>query len=412
MIIYRRLNNKIINLLIIGLGFFMVFFEGCKKDDHTSTNVVTTSEISYLSETEATGGGNIYNGGRTSVSSRGICWGTDPMPTIENNRTFNGTGDGSFTSSITGLHPNTTYHVRAYASNTLGISYGNNVSFTTKNSDIPILKTTPISNISTTSCTSGGTVIFGGDGNVISRGVCWSKDYPPTISDHKTINGAGVGTFISNISGLDPTSSYCIRAYATNSEGTAYGNVLYIKPHQTSVTDIDGNVYNTVIIGTQVWTVENLKVTKYQNGEPIENIIDNAIWNNAEFGAYCDYDHNSDNSNTYGRLYNWYATSDARNIAPKGWHVATYEDYQILIDYLGGPFEAEEKMKNDDFNALAGGKRNRDGIFQDMEIVPYFWTSTEYHEGSTWARYISLNGDMNILCLSKNYGFSVRCVRD
>ena len=243
--------------------------------------------------------------------------------------------------------------------------------------------------------------------------MCWSINSPPTIVDNRTTDGSGIGFYISTIAGLDPDFSYYVRAYATNGEGTAYGNVYYLKPYKSTVTDIEGNVYSTVTIGTQVWTVENLDVTKYQNGEPITNISDNALWNNTETGAYCDYDNNALNSNTFGRLYNWYATNDSRNIAPEGWHVATYTDYQVLIDYLGGPWKADEIMKNGGFNALPGGKRNRDGVFFDQGTYPYFWSSTEYHEGSAWARYVVLDGgELNIINLSKNYGFSVRCVRD
>ena len=409
----KKIRNIVIGQIASSLYIFMFIILSCEKDDLVTANEVTTSEISYISETKASGGGYIYNGGKSNVSSRGICWGTEPLPTINDNKTIDGTGDGNFNSSLTDLIPNTTYHVRAYASNYDGISYGNNVTFTTKNSEIPLLSTTAISNVKSNSCKSGGTIIFEGTANLTSRGVCWSENNPPTIVDSKTINGTGLGTFTSNITGLDPTSSYYIRAYATNSIGTGYGDLLYLKPFISTITDLDGNVYSTVSIGTQIWTVENLNVTKYQNEDPIENITDNALWNLTESGAYCDYENDPANSNTYGRLYNWYAASDPRNIAPKGWRVATYEDYQILIDYLGGPFQAEAKMINEGFKALPGGKRNRDGNFYDKEVFPYFWTSTEYHEGSKWARFLSLDGgDLNIITLSKNYGFSVRCVRE
>jgi len=324
------------------------------------------------------------------------------MPTVLNNKTVNGTGDGSFISALTDMSPNTTYHVRAYATNIKGTSYGDEVSFLTKSSDLPLLQTTPISNITSTTVMCGGTIIFEGNGKVTSRGVCWSVNNPPTVADHKSIDGEGIGVFTSKISGLDPNFSYYVRAYATNSEGTAYGNSIYVKPFKSTVTDIDGNVYATVAIGTQVWTVENLNTTTYQNGDPIENIPENAIWNTTEIGAYSNYENNTEYAATYGRLYNWFAASDARNIAPEGWHVATYADYLVLIDHLGGPFEASEKMNNGVFKALEGGKRNRDGVFYDQGIYPYFWTATEYHEGSAWARFVLLDdGELNIINLSK-----------
>ncbi|MGB5434819.1 MAG: FISUMP domain-containing protein, partial [Maribacter sp.] len=366
-----------------------------------------------ITETTASGGGRIYNAGKSTVTSRGICWATDPMPTLADKKTINGTGDGGFISELTNLTPNTTYHVRAYANNAEGISYGDNVTFTTKSAALPILQTTPISNVTSTSAKSGGTIVFEGKGSVTARGVCWSVNDLPTLTDHKTMDGMGQGVFTSTITGMDPDSTYYVRAYATNSEGTAYGNSVFLKPYKNTVTDVEGNVYATVTIGTQVWTAENLKTTTYQNGDPIENIPDNGLWNTTQTGAYCDYDNNAGHTTDYGRLYNWYAASDPRNIAPKGWHVATYDDYLVLIDELGGPFTAAEKMNTGVFKALPGGKRNRDGVFFDQGLLPYFWTATEYHEGSAWARFILLDpGELNIINLSKNYGFSVRCVRD
>ena len=391
-----------------------VVFMGCETHDTiVSANKVTTAEINFISETTASGGGRVENGGRAVVNSKGICWSTEPMPTTTHKKTVDGSGDGSFMSQLINLSPGTTYYVRAYASNTEGTSYGDEVTFTTEKSDLPILQTTPISNVTSTTATSGGTIVYEGKGSVTARGVCWSVNNLPTLMDRSTINGQGTGDFTSTITGMDPDSTYYVRAYATNSEGTAYGNSIFLKPFASTVSDVEGNVYKTVTIGTQVWTAENLRTTTYQNGDPIVNIPDNGLWNTTEIGAYCDYDNNAEHVDTYGRLYNWYAASDPRNIAPKGWHVATYDDYLVLIDELGGPWEASEKMSNGVFQALPGGKRNRDGVFYDLGTYPYFWTATEYHEGSAWSRYILLDpGELDIINLSKNYGFSVRCVRD
>src|SRR5665647_3709784 len=117
-------------------------------------------------------------------------------------------------------------------------------------------------------------------------------------------------------------------------------------PDQTSgtVTDIDGNVYHTVTIGTQVWMVENLKTTKYRNGDPIPNVTDNIAWGALTTGAYCNYNNDTNNSITYGRLYNWYAANN-RNIAPSGWHVPTVAEWTILITYVGGKSVGGDKLK-------------------------------------------------------------------
>jgi uncharacterized protein (TIGR02145 family) len=112
-----------------------------------------------------------------------------------------------------------------------------------------------------------------------------------------------------------------------------------------TVTDIDGNVYQTVTLGGQVWMAENLKVTRYRNGDPIPCVNDASAWSGLSTGAYCHYNNDFNNAAIYGRLYNWYAVSDSRNIAPGGWHVPTDTEWQTLVDLLGGSSVAGGKMK-------------------------------------------------------------------
>ena len=121
-------------------------------------------------------------------------------------------------------------------------------------------------------------------------------------------------------------------AYATNKAGTGYGDVVSFTTNRGSgtVIDVDGNVYDTVVIGTQVWLAQNLKVTHYRNGDPIDSLDDNTEWCNTTSGAYCNYNNDPNNAPAYGRLYNWYATSDSREIAPEGWHVATDAEWAAL----------------------------------------------------------------------------------
>ena len=136
---------------------------------------------------------------------------------------MDGAGIGSFTSSITSLTPNTQYFVKAYATNEKGTGYGNAVSFTTNPVIPPTVTTSPVTSKTSNSAISGGNVTSGGGSNVTSRGVCWSTLENPTISSSHTTNGSGTGTFISDITGLSPSTSYHVRAYATNSAGTGYG---------------------------------------------------------------------------------------------------------------------------------------------------------------------------------------------
>ncbi len=162
-----------------------------------------------------------------------------------------------------------------------------------------------------------------------------------------------------------------------------------------TVTDIDGNVYEIVTIGNQVWMAENLKVTHYRNGEPLPNVTDNIEWRNLDTGAYCNYNNDVAYVATYGRLYNWFAVNDSRNIAPAGWHVPSDAEWQTLDDYLGSDTnDAGCKLKETGtshwrspnegatnesrFSALPGGARKSlFGTFDYIGIYAFFWTSTE-----------------------------------
>ncbi|NTW33192.1 MAG: VWA domain-containing protein, partial [Bacteroidetes bacterium] len=186
--------------------------------------VVSTSPISDTSFTTATGGGNVTGDGGMLVTERGVCWSNSPNPTTSNSHTSDGTGTGSFISSITGLNTNTTYYVKAYATNSIGTTYGAQMSFTTLATVAPTVTTDAITNITSISATSGGNVTSNGGLTVTARGVCWSTSQNPTTINSHTSNGTGTGSFISNITGLTIGATYYVRAYATNTIGTSYGS--------------------------------------------------------------------------------------------------------------------------------------------------------------------------------------------
>lgn len=201
---------------------------------------------------------------------------------------------------------------------------------------------------------------------------------------------------------------------------------------QSTVTDYDGNVYNTVAIGTQVWMQENLRTTHYHNGDLIPNVPDHAGWGNQAAGARCYYNNDSVvYASVYGVLYNWFAVSDSRNLCPVNWHVPTDAEWTALSDYLGGTGFAGGKMKEagtshwlepnieatneSGFTALPGGYRpHDDGIFEGIHGFGYWWSATEYNSNSAWDRNI-YNASASIYPYyddGKGYGFSVRCVRN
>lgn len=193
--------------------------------------IVTTTSVTLISFTTASSGGSISSSGGATVNARGVCWSTTPNPTTANSKTTNGTGTGTFSSSLSGLTLNTLYYVRAYATNTVGTAYGNQVTFTTLlNPTIPTVTTTPITNITLSTATSGGNVLLDGGATIIFRGLCYGTSSNPTLSNSYTTDGNGIGVFVSNLTGLTQNTLYYVRAYAINSVGTAYGNEISFTP--------------------------------------------------------------------------------------------------------------------------------------------------------------------------------------
>lgn len=194
-----------------------------------------------------------------------------------------------------------------------------------------------------------------------------------------------------------------------------------------TVTDIDGNVYHTVKIGSQVWMVENLRVTNYRNGDPIANIIEKPHWDSLTTGAYCWYNNDIANKGTYGALYNWYAVNDSRKIAPQGWHIPADAEWTILIDYLGGIYSAGGSMKeagtthwaspnhlatnSSGFTALPGGYRGYG--FGDLKETAYFCQSFQNSDLNRWILTLGYySAWVNQVGYNIHYGYSVRCLRD
>jgi peptidoglycan/xylan/chitin deacetylase (PgdA/CDA1 family) len=187
---------------------------------------LTTIAVSSITSSGASSGGNVTSDGNASVTSRGVCWSTSANPTISSSKTSNGSGTGNFTSTISGLSANTIYYIRAYATNSAGTSYGNELSFTTNPTHLPALNTAAISSVTSSSASAGGNVSDDGGAPITERGVCWSTTSNPTVSNFKIVNGSGGGSFTCSIIGLNSGTTYYVRAYAINSVGTVYGNEI------------------------------------------------------------------------------------------------------------------------------------------------------------------------------------------
>jgi uncharacterized protein (TIGR02145 family) len=514
---------RISGVILIILPIFLI--HSCKKEEKPT---LTTSAITNITGTTATSGGTITNEGSGTVISRGVCWSIGSTPTISNSKTVDGAGAGSFISNMSSLNVATTYYVRAYATNSVGTGYGMAMSFSTMGK-APTALTNSATNITTSSATLnglinanylstvvtfeygtttnygnsltisqnpitgnidtavsanasgllGGTVYHFRVKTVNSIGTIYGDDMSfttlgqlPTASTQAatnilqtttTLNGivnpnylqttvtfeygttTNYSSIISaeqnpvsdnsnvsvtaNINGLTVATIYHFRVKAVNSLGTSYGNDMTFIT-KGPITDIDGNLYNTIIIGTQVWMVENLKTTKYSDETKIAYPgSDNIAWQNNTAGAYAWYNNDSATYKaTYGALYNWYAVNTSK-LCPIGWHVSTNADWTTLANFIGGDNIAGGKLKETGtthwnspntgatnetgFTALPGGYCLQDETFVSIGYDGIFWSSTVIDAYTAWFWAMDRSTiALGMADCDKTRGLSVRCVRD
>jgi uncharacterized protein (TIGR02145 family) len=400
----------------------------------TSLALVNTLSVNITSPSTATINCSISSQGGSGITERGICWSiTNPSPTVNSTRKSSGQGTGNFSvvaDFLTG--GGTQYYVRAYAVNAQGIAYGEILNFITPSGLPTVITQTYFVGINTIAL-SGGNVTDAGGYEVASRGVCWSTSFNPTISGSSSIDGgSGIGLYSSTVTNLLPNTIYYIRAFASNLAGTAYGQEVQLNTANFSppVTDIDGNVYGTVVIGTQTWMAENLKTTRYKDGSSIPYVLDNTTWSNLSSGAWSYYNHDNTKNTIHGKLYNWYAVANTRGLCPAGWHLPLDMEWNILEDFLGGVCIAGGKLKavsslwnqsNDGsvnsnetgFTALPSGYRDNGGSFVYFQERSSFWSgdlinSFEAHDFHIW----HFNNCTNRSGYTFKNGFSVRCLKD
>jgi uncharacterized protein (TIGR02145 family) len=301
---------------------------------------------------------------------------------------------------------------------------------------------------------SGGTITNDGGEDIIDRGIMCTRiteDYDWDYDEEVTIyrNGPGSGSFVNNLSGLTPGTTYSVKAFAVNAVGTAFGSTLRFttdfgepQPDLTygSVSDIDGNDYKTIQIGTQEWMAENLQTTKYNDGNSIPNVPDIIEWSNLSTGAYCWYNNDAAAYKAaYGALYNWFAVNTDK-LCPTNWHIPSDEEWTVLITYLGGESIAGGKLMETGtthwlhpdhkatnitgFTGLPGGFRytddgfgHADYPFDALGFWGFWWSASEYSNIDAWIFYISfydssLPASSDLTTIIKNGGMSVRCVKD
>ncbi len=505
--------------IIIMHLYFVTICISCKKEQEIGAPVVSTSPISDISGTSASGGGQIKMPTTGNILAKGVCWSTDTVPTLSDSKTSDGSGPETFTSKLTGLNGATEYYVRAYATNIAGTGYGNVLSFTTLGS-IPVTSVLQAINITTSSATLMGTVnpnelstkvifeygtttqygksvnsfVYGINGKIYyivganidnldpgklyhyrtrvenTLGITYSEDMtfttvgmaptvltlPPlsimaksvrfeaninansllttvtfeygTTTDYGSSVAASesgmkdslIHKFTAGLSELEPNTTYHFRVQAVNILGTTYGNDIAFTTNP-AISDVDGNIYSIVTIGSQIWMQENLKTTKFNDNTPIP-LVTGSSWGILPTPGYCYFlDDSLTYANIYGIFYNWYAVNTGK-MCPLGWHVPDNEEWAALSEYLGGSDVAGPKMmiagktywsnlgtNESGFTALPSCYRNGPVW---TEGGAYWYSSSNI--SSTAAEVIGLNPlfGYDIYYGPKSTGINVRCIKD
>jgi uncharacterized protein (TIGR02145 family) len=271
-------------------------------------------------------------------------------------------------------------------------------------------------------------IIDNGGSTVTESGVCWSRSNAnPTLETaHKSVDGKPTGSSTATLTDLNPLDRYFARAYATNSKGTAYGEVKQFQTEMGSVTDISGNTYHTITIGKQVWMKENLKTVLFRNGQEIPLKEDNGIWRSILFPAYCWYNNEETNKDLYGALYNWYTVNSPNQLAPEGWRVPSQADFEELKTFaglgVGGKLKSINlwEIPNTDatnqfgFSANPAGTRDAfSGSFAYLYKNAEFWTTSKRNdEPILFTLYHNSNSFVWTSTDRLKKGASVRCLRE
>jgi uncharacterized protein (TIGR02145 family) len=422
-----------------GIISLLMLIQSCIKPA-TGLPDVITSDVSKISYKSATSGGIVTNERGSAVTSRGVRWYTSDEPDFSNISVDDSIGTGNFTCDLYSLIPNTNYIIRAFATNSAGTGYGSPITFTTSAIEIPVLTTNEVTKITQNSAESGGNITDSKGENPTSSGVCWSTVQNPTIQDSKT-SGILFGNYKCFIKELTAGTYYYVRAYSTNSAGTGYGNQLSFKtlgvdgigfnPNLTygTITDIEGNVYKIITIGTQVWMAENLKTRSFSNGDLIGSTTPATLNFSGENSPEYQWAYSGDESNValYGRLYTWDVITDSRNLCPTGWHVPSNAEWITIYSYvLGGTIGGKLKetgtshwkspnsgaTNESGFTALPGGYHSSFGNFDNLGTMGTWWSTTEVDHNDAIVFSLSYGDNYPDLGGHGKGGYSVRCVRD
>jgi uncharacterized protein (TIGR02145 family) len=428
---------KMVNVIII--FYSSATFLGLSSKSYSQTNIkpvqfpeIITSPIMNVTSKSSVASGEVTSDGGSAVSARGICIGTSVNPTIQGTVILSGSGPGRFSVDVKNLVEDTKYFIRVFATNKRGTVYGDQLVFATMKFS-PVVPTVNL--LSPAFITSRDIFLkasistAGEDIDIVERGFCYASFPSPTINERKIAKNMGRGYFKTIMQGLPPTTTFYIRAYATSGTGTVYSDEK-IFTTGGSVSDIDGNVYPTVKIGEQIWMAENLKTSRYQNGDPILTNLSEKDWKNSGKGAFVYYDDDTSNNNLFGKLYNWYAVMDKRKICPVGWHIPADTEVRTLMNFLKknnythksllynktwsvNDLNNAESFNLTGFSALAAGKKDYYTYrYSSKYEAAYFWTTTIDLVGRITLFYLVYPEDDTELVAFGINAYSCRCLRN
>ncbi len=415
-----------------------------------SPAILTTHPISNITLNSAVSGGNITSDGGTFITYRGVVWDTLPNPNGDVFATSEGQGTGSYSSSINGLIPGKTYYVRAYAINSAGFSYGNQIVFNTLAEGVinsldctgysingSLISYTPTSNVTLTIPYSGGngghlfdqlitsTGVTGLDATLLTDSLSLGAGML-SYSISGTPNSLGIATFSINIGGQNCILNIPVNSHVVSNNGPG--------------VSFDGYTYSTVVLGNgQEWLAENLRSTIYSNGDTIEHLTNQNDVNtniSQNIGGWVHFNFDNQYENIYGKLYNSYTIQDTRNVCPSNWHVATDADWDLLVSYLD-PYSstshlhpqpqsiiAGQLMKSETnwdgtnesgLSGLPGGNFSGNVYFLNLGSLCVWWSNTyEPGNNSVKQRYIEMEtGNIYQDYVPLGDGFRyIRCVKN
>ena len=420
--------------ILLTLSVIILLFAGCKKDDVFEEGeygykfTVTTNDVTDITATSArcdiTVAELIAADGDIKITERGVCWSTSQNPTINDYKTSVVTVPGTFY-SLTNLTPNTTYYVRAYATNSAGTGYGEQKSFKTLITT-PTVTTTNVTDITQTTATTGGNVTDDGGSAIIARGICWSTSQNPTINNSHTTDGNGTGSYNSNLSNLTPNTTYYVRAYATNSAGTVYGDERFFTTLEEDGGVINGHKYVDLGLPSGLkWATCNV------GADFLEDYGDYFAWGETTTKAGYTEENSLTSRLTISELQSQGIIDGDHNLTPSydaaranwggSWRMPTEAEQRELIYNCTLEWTTQNgvngcKVTGPNGNSIflpTAGYRYGSSLINAGEYG-YYWSSTPYESNSNSAYYLEFSSSSYhyVGWYGRYYGRSVRPVAE